>query len=90
MEEKKPDPLGGKRIFLSQAFLVEVEKGLFGLYRSLIEEGSDPLTGKKVREKLKDIGPIGLLHVTRPGEKATLKTMHPVTMQPLDLTAEDA
>lgn len=83
---KVVDPMGGKKVFLSAAFLVMVEKGVFGLFRSLLEEQVDPTSGLPVREKIKDIGPIALFHESRPDEKTVMETFHPLEHRLLKLS----
>ena len=86
-DEKKPqNPLGDKRIFLEPAYLVEVEKGTYGLYRNVVMEFFDKEKGKPVREKLKAVGPIGLFREAQNDEerrKPDMKTVHPVTQREL-------
>jgi hypothetical protein len=43
------------RSFASPAFLVEVERGTFHLFRSIEVEAKDPKTGKTFREKIRDV-----------------------------------
>lgn len=43
------------RTYASPAFLKEVEKGTFRLFRSVEAEYVDPKTGEKRREKVKDL-----------------------------------
>lgn len=58
------------RTFLSKAYLTEIEKGTYGLYRDLLVEVIDTKTGQTVREKHgPPIGPISMLREMRPGEE---------------------
>lgn len=74
------------RTFMGKAYLQELERDLYGLFRNIeVEEiGKD---GKPVREKLKAIGPIRLLREARKGEETqvVLRTFHPTENRPLDL-----
>ena len=66
--EKKKVP----RTFLSKAYIMELEKGLWGLYRDLLVETDvkDEKTGDQIREKVgKPLGPIGLLREMQKGEE---------------------
>ena len=81
-EEKKQNPLGDKRIFLEAAYLTEVERGTYGLYRNLVVEFFDKEKGRPVREKLKAVGPIGIFRECQGEEerrKPDMKTIHPTT-----------
>jgi hypothetical protein len=72
------------RYFLSRAFLLPLEKGVFGLFRSMLEE--DPETKK--REKVGEpIGPIRLLRTANKdeAEKVVIRTVHPKTQELLEL-----
>lgn len=85
-EEKKQNPLGDKRVFAGKAYLLEVEKGTYGLYRDIILEYFDKEKGRPQREKLKSIGPIGLFREAQNDEerrKPDMKTVHPTTMREL-------
>jgi hypothetical protein len=85
VEEKKK--LKMPRTFMSKAYIQELEKGLFGLYRNIEMEEPDPKTGKPVREKIKAIGPIKLLREAQKGEekRVVLVTVHPVELRELAL-----
>jgi hypothetical protein len=74
------------RTFLTSAFLIEVEPGLFGLYRSIEQEEFDRKKMKPVREKLKNVGPIALFRECKEGESIDMTTFHPVSKKPLSLT----
>jgi hypothetical protein len=88
-EEQKPEvqekPQLKNRVFMSRAYLLPIDKDLFGLYRHLEEEDKD--TGK--REKLgKPIGPIKVLRRKRPSDKdedVRVRTVHPKTGESLEL-----
>lgn len=71
-EEDKKEPLGGNKVFLSKAFLVEVEKKTYGLFRSVMIE-----TPAGVREKVKDVGPIDILREIEGQEQPDMETFHP-------------
>lgn len=75
---QQESPLKGKRIFLSKAYLSEVESGTFALFRNIIIEDVDESTGKLVQEKKgKPIGPIALFRKCEGEEKPDLRTIHP-------------
>lgn len=78
--EEKKDGLNGNRIFLTKAFLVEVEKKTFGLFKSVVIETPD---GR--REKVKDVGPIDILRECQGNETPDLETFHPTEMRPMKL-----
>lgn len=86
-EEKKEEVpnIDGYRYFYSKAYLLPIDKGLYGLYRSMIAE--EVATGK--REKTgKPIGPIKILRKKTPqdDEKAVrVRTVHPKTGESLEL-----
>lgn len=89
-EEKKIEaPPTMPRTFMSRAYLLPMEKNLYGLYRNI--EVEDPETGK--REKAgKPIGPIRVLRPIRRGEDQSLvrvRTVHPKTGEALDLVEWD-
>lgn len=70
--QPKLDP--NKRFFFSKAYLKEVERGLYGLFRDFMEE--DKTTGKQ--EPLKNVGPTRLLREARTPEEekaVVLKTV---------------
>lgn len=78
-EENKPVI---PRTFLGRAYLAEIEKGLYGLYRQM--EMENPETGQ--REKCgKPLGPIRILRQKEGDEPVHLRTVHPTTGQMLDL-----
>lgn len=76
------------RTFLSKAYLMVLEDKTYGLYRNIEMEtdkvGSD---GKKIREKVKAIGPLKVLREAERGEDelVVLKTVHPETFRELAL-----
>jgi hypothetical protein len=87
-EEKKPEGEEKPKInrtFMSRAYLLPIDRELFGLYRNVEQE--DPETGQ--REKLgKPIGPIKILRRKRPDDKAEavrVRTVHPKTGESLEL-----
>lgn len=71
------------RTFLSRAYLLQLEPGLYGLFRDVLQE--DPESGR--REKVgKPLGPIRLLRKKeRPDETTVIRTVHPSTGEDLDL-----
>lgn len=73
------------RTFLSPAFLAEVEPKLFGLYRSIEVEEFDRQKGHPVREKIKNVGPIGLFRECEGEEKEDLMSFHPSDKRPMRL-----
>lgn len=73
------------RTFMSPAFIREVERGTFGLFRSIEVEEKDERTGKVTREKLRDVGPIGLFRECVGGEREDLTSFHPVEKRPMRL-----
>jgi hypothetical protein len=75
------------KVFASPAFLKIMDKDVYGLFRSIIVEEFNETTGKTVREKVKDVGPISLLRELRKGEdkKVVLRTHHPVDNRELSL-----
>ena len=79
------------RTFLTAAYLQEVEKGVFGLFRNIEVEEPNERTGKAVREKVKAVGPISLLREARKGEeeKIVLHSFHPVSKRPIALVELD-
>ena len=89
MTETKTDPLNGSRYFLSRAYLVVLEPGLYGLYRNVECEEPNPKTGKVVREKIKAVGPLVVLRETKEGEQPEMKTVHPVSGKELSLIHAD-
>lgn len=76
------------RVFMSAAYIMEIEPKTYGLYRN-IEMETDRVgpDGKKIREKVKAIGPIRLLREAEPGEEqlVVLRTVHPETFKELSL-----
>lgn len=80
MSEKEVPKL--PRIYLSKAYLKEVELNLFGLFRDCMVE--DPETGHSEKTG-RTIGPIALLRPVEKGEQATLRTVHPATGKELSL-----
>jgi hypothetical protein len=79
LEEEKPKVA---RTWMSKAYLIQVEKNLYGLYRHLEQENPD--TG--LREKVgKPIGPIRLLRPAKGDDQVVIRTVHPVTGQELSL-----
>lgn len=81
-----------RRTFLSKAYLKEVERGTFGLFRDLVFEEADKKTGSLIREKSgKPIGPIRLLREARKGEenRVVMRTMHPKTGKAISLVEDD-
>jgi hypothetical protein len=85
-EEKLPDPQKpGNKIFMTRAYLLPIDKQLFGLYRDVVEEDAET----KQREKLgKPIGPIKILRRKTPSDKeesVRVRTVHPKTGESLDL-----
>lgn len=88
---KEPSKAQVPRTFLSKAYLQEVEKGLYGLFRNLemVEVGKD---GQEVREKVgKPIGPLRLLREARKGEESrvVLRSHHPKEGRLLDLVEQE-
>ncbi len=83
--EKKDVP----RTFLSKAYIVELEKGLWGLYRDvLVETNEFDKEGKPIREKVgKPLGPIGVLREMQKGEeeKVILRSYDPKLDKLLEL-----
>lgn len=75
MTDKKVVPT-----FAGKAYVMVLEKGLYGLYRDVFTEEIDPSTGQPVREKMGSIGPIKLLREMQKGEEqlVVLKTSHPL------------
>lgn len=73
-----------KRVYLTKAFLVEVEPKTFGLYRSTMIEYKDG-----TEEKVNDVGPISLFREIEEKEKTSstvdLQTFHPVEKRPMSL-----
>jgi hypothetical protein len=84
-EEEKPLDIDGFRYFYSRAYLLPIDKELFGLYRSMIAE--EVATGK--REKTgKPVGPIKILRKKLPSDKeeaVRVRTVHPKTGESLEL-----
>lgn len=79
-EPQKP----GNRVFMTRAYLLPLEKNLYGLFRDIVEEDE---TGHR-EKRGKPIGPIKLLRPIRRGEDQDLvrvKTVHPKTGEALDL-----
>lgn len=73
MEEEKPKV---PKTYLTKAYVKQLEKGLYGLFRNLEFEDD-----KGVREKVKEIGPIRLLREAKmPDEdkQVVLKTYDPI------------
>lgn len=80
--KKKLDP--NKRFYLSKAYLKPVEKGLYGLFRDMMEEDK---TTKKA-EILKQLGPTRLLREARNPEEekaVVLRTFDSATHRELKL-----
>lgn len=73
------------RFFLSPAFIQEVEPKLYGLFRSVESEEFDREKGRPVREKIKDVGPIGLFREVEGSEKEDLVSFHPIDKRPMKL-----
>ena len=71
-ETPKLDP--NKRYFFSKAYLKEVERGLYGLFRDFMEE--DKATGKK--EPLKNVGPTRLLREARNSDEEKVVVLRTV------------
>ena len=70
------------RTFMGPAYLLPMEKGLYGLYRDITVE--DPETNE--REKAGKIGPIKVLRKAEGDEQIFLRTVHPKTGEALELT----
>lgn len=89
--DKKPDPLNGDRYFMGKGYIMELEKGLFGLFRNVEVESVDKKTGKSFREKIKAIGPISLLREAKADEmqRVVLRTIHPTTYKEIALVEVD-
>jgi hypothetical protein len=81
-QDPKKNEVKVPRTFASQAYLRELDKGIFGLYRDVLVE--DEKTGQ--REKAGKIGPISLLRPAKEGENVVLRTVHPQTQELLELT----
>lgn len=82
------DLKAGDRVFMTPAYIVVLERGTYGLYRDLVIEKS--VSGTKVREKLKSIGPIGLFREREDGDDASsiaLRTFHPTEGREISLVA---
>jgi hypothetical protein len=77
-----------KKSYATPAYLKEVEKGTYQLFRSIVVEEKDPKTGKMRREKVREM-------LTRPEayreatfdekEKIVLRTAHPDTGKMIEL-----
>ena len=86
--DKKEVPKLKNRVFMSAAYVMEIEPKTYGLYRNIeMETDQTGPDGKKVREKIKAVGPIRLLREAEPGEeqKVVLRTVHPETFKELNL-----
>lgn len=78
------------RTFASPAFLREVEKGTFLLFRSIEIEINDPVTGTSIREKLRDMqtSPIPLREFDPKVDvemQIVLRTSHPLDGRQMSL-----
>ena len=83
MTSSKPE------VFATPAFLREVEKGTFRLFRSVEVEYTDPVTNAKRREKVRDIdiSPYPLRELQRGEDErlVVLRSHHPTENRPLAL-----
>ena len=89
MSEKKEPKM---RTFLSAGFIKEIERGVYGIFRNVETEEVNTSTGHPVREKLKELGPLGkVLREARKGEeeKVVLRSHHPNENRPLDLVEDE-
>jgi hypothetical protein len=77
---------GTAKVFMTPAYLIEVERGLYGLYRNIEREDVDRSSGKVSREKVRAVGPMSLFMESRPGQPVNLRSNHPKTGAPLQLT----
>lgn len=84
-EDVSPHTGKANRVFLTAAYLKVLERNTFALYRNLEQEVTDETTGKSKREKMKEIGPIGIFRPAEGDEVVELRTVHPVTGQELKL-----
>jgi len=85
MTEKKEPKM---RSFLTPGYIKEIEPGLYGVFRNVEVEEKDARTGRPVREKLQEFGPLGKpLREARKGEeeRVVLRSHHPTENRPLDL-----
>jgi hypothetical protein len=83
-QEKEESP----RVFAGPGFVMQLEPGLYGIFRSVMTEERDPKTGKMVREKMgRNIGPLGLLREAKEGEDnlVVIRTIHPETQNEIKL-----
>lgn len=89
-KEKKPEPK--MKTFLTPGYIKELDTDLYGVFRNVEVEEKDKRTGRWVREKLQELGPLGKpLREARKGEEAkvVLRSHHPITNLPLDLVEDD-
>lgn len=76
-----------KRKFLSKAYLVEIEKGTFGLYRDYMETHEE--NGEEITEKVgKPLGPLDLFREASAKDKRIdMLTFHPTESRPISLVS---
>jgi len=89
-KEKKPQPK--MKTFLTPGYIKELDNDLYGVFRNVEVEEKDKRTGRWVREKLQELGPLGKpLREARKGEEAmvVLRSHHPITNLPLELVEDD-
>ena len=82
-DEKKQQDL--PRTFMSKAYLVVIERKTYGLFRDITQECKDTRTGLVGREKVGQIGPIGIFRECEGDEQCDMWTHHPVEDRMLKL-----
>lgn len=90
MRKQRVEKDEAPKIFLTPAYLTEVEPGLFGLYRNIEREDTDRSTGQLEREKVRALGPMALFMESREGQPVHMRSHHPVTGQALSLVRVQA
>ncbi len=89
-EKKKEEPLDGKRIYASKAYVMKVDDGVYQFFKDVMVEEKDPTTGKIVREKTGRRVPWGgALREAKIGEPVAAHTFDHVTKTPISLTPID-
>lgn len=78
------------RTFASKAYVLELERGLYGLFRDIeVETDKVGPDGKNVREKNGKIGPISLLRPCKEGEQPVMQTFDHRTNSVIELAEYD-
>lgn len=83
----KKDPTKATILFGPSFLRPEAEKDHYGLYRYLLIEKHDPITGQFVKENAEPpIGPLMVFRVAYKDDRVDMRTIHPETMQEISLT----